>query len=147
LPEAGVAIDSVMDTIAEDNWQFSLSGQGWKAVKYPDDTIKVVMVNEDLGIMIFLAKEETKQSAPDYIINTLRTFHTAGASVVSAKQITINGTSFIRVDATDDERHIFSWINVQKGFGYVFTCAVQGEADVGLISDRCDVISNTLQIQ
>lgn len=146
LPEAGADLGSVMDTIDEDNFQFSLPGPGWKMVKYPDDVVRVMMVNENLNTIVFLAKEATTESAPDYIINAMRTFRIAGATVSSAKQTTINGNSFIQVNATDNDRHIIALISVKKGFGYIFTCAVEEEADGGM-TDRCMDIANTLSIQ
>lgn len=139
----------VLDTIAEDNWQFSLPGPGWKLATYPSEAIKVMMVNEDLDTILFLAKEPTKESAPEYIINTLRTFHAAGAIVVSAKPVDLNGVPFVMVSAVENDRHITSWITVENGFGYAFTCAVQSEEDGGsnVSFDRCVAVANTLSIK
>jgi hypothetical protein len=147
-PKLAASNDSIMDTIGKENCQFSLPGSGWKAAKYPNDTIKVMMVNESLDTILFLAKEETKESFADYIINTLRTFHAAGATVVSAKQVILNGAPFILVNAIENDRRILSWITVQKGFGYVFTCAVQSEEDGSNTDfDRCVAVANTLSIK
>jgi hypothetical protein len=143
LPEAG----SVNDVISEDNWQFTLSGSGWTPVKSPDDTIKVIFTNKDNGTIVFFVKDPTQETSAEYIINALRSFKAADTSILSAKQVIINGTNFVMVTAQGESRKIWTWISVQKGFGYVFTCAVDnrdaGAADVL----RCQDIVDTLQIK
>jgi len=144
LPEAGT--ETVNDVIQEDNWQFTLPGSGWVSVKPPDDTIKVIFANQETNTIVFLAKDPTTQTSSEYIINALRSFKAAGTLIQSAQQVSITDTNFIMVTAQGETRKIWTWISVQKGFGYIFTCAADNSnADTG--AQRCQDIANTLQIR
>lgn len=133
------------DLIQEDNWQFAI-GSGWTPKESPDPIIKVVFLNEKLSTMIFFAKDPTKLSLSDYIITVLQTFKSAGITVQSAKSVKINGTLFILVAGHDDDRSIWTWINVQKENGYVFSCVIE-DPDAGSMMDRCSAIANSIQIK
>jgi hypothetical protein len=145
LPEAG-SVEEVSDTIAQDNWQFAVSGPGWQVVDYPTDdhSIKIVMANEGLDTIIFLAKEPTQKSATDYIMSVMRTFRMAEATISSAKTIKINDTLFLQINAATEGKHLASWVSVKNGFGYVFTCSVDKD-DVPIAG--CEKIASTLVIQ
>lgn len=145
IPEAGAVV--INDVIQEDNWQFTLSGSGWRVAKSPDDTIRAIFSNVENGTVIFFAKDPTKQTSSEYIINALRSFKAAGTTIQSAKQMPINGTNFIKVTAQGESRKIWTWITVQKNFGYIFTCA-NDNVDTGDNDEqRCQDIANSIQIK
>lgn len=139
----------INDIITEDNWQFTLPGEAWRVVNPPDDTIRAIFLNEDLGAVIFFAKEATTDSYPDYVVGALRSFKSGGMTIASAKQVSVNGKSFLAITANGTNRTIWSWITVYKGFGYAFSCAVEdAPPDAGTSGfDRCNDIANTLDIQ
>jgi hypothetical protein len=143
----------INDVIIEDNWQFTLPGSGWAAVESSYETIKVIFVNQELGSVIFFLKEPTTDTYPDYIIGALRTFKSGGLTVASAKQVSIGGKNFLAITATGKDRTIWTWITVQKGFGYAFSCAADGttlgDAATNLLYpyNLCSSIANTVEIQ
>jgi hypothetical protein len=139
--------DRVNDTIQEDNWKFVLPGSGWTPVSSPDDTVRVVFFNKDLNMMTFFVKEATQQTFPEYIINTLRTFADVGMTISSTKQITINGLTFVVVAAADHDRTVWTWVNVSKKNGYIFSCAVADIENSDGNFNSCQQIANTIQIQ
>jgi hypothetical protein len=134
------------DVIAEENWQFTLTGDGWASVASPDDTVKVVFVNQALSSVVFFAKDPTQQTSAEYIINALRSFKAAGTTIQSADQVSINNNKFILVTAQGTDRQIWSWITVKNNFGYILTCAAEDDAEAAN-QQRCQDIANTLQIQ
>lgn len=138
--EAGA---SVGDTISEENWQFTLTGDGWEPAQSPDDTIKVVFLNRSLKSVVFLAKDPTSQSSSEYIIDALRSFKAAGAAIQVAKQVNIGGNKFIYVVANSEERQIQTWITVKDKVGYLLTCTGDITAEP---SQFCQDIASTLQI-
>lgn len=146
MPKLAEANDEVVDVIAQDNWQFSLTGSGWKSNEYRSNNIKIMMVNQDLKTIVFLSKEITKQFSPDYIVSVIRTFKAASAIVSSVKQITINNNSFIKIDAVGNGRHIIALVVAKNGFGYVFVCATEDEDDIAT-TGLCNNVNNTLFIQ
>lgn len=134
------------DIIAADNWQFTLVGDGWVSIPPPDDTIKVVFTNSALSTVVFFVKDPTKQPSSEYIINALRSFKAAGTTIQSAKQLTLNGNNFIMVVAQGESRRLWTWITVQKGNGYIFSCASNDDTDT-TATQRCQDIADSLQIK
>jgi hypothetical protein len=140
----------VQDTIQEEDWQFSLSGYGWTPIKAPGDIVKVVFLNSEFNTVVFFAKEPTTQDPAQYTINALRTFHYAGTVVDATYQTTINDNEFVLVSAHNADRNFWTWINVHKGAGYVFSCAVDfyDTPDGGAPPfSRCNQVAATLKFQ
>lgn len=139
----------INDIITEDNWQFTLPGEGWKTINSPDDSIRTIFFNEELGSVIFFAKESTTDTYPDYVIGALRAFKSGGMTVASVKQVSIGGKDFLLITANGNSRIVWAWITVQKGFGYAFSCAVEGTIpDAGASwFNLCNGIANTVDIQ
>lgn len=150
--EAGRALptENTADVIQEDNWKFVLSGDNWKSVNKEVPDIKVIFVNEKLTTLIFLGKQATTDSFPDYIINSLRAFKASGVNVISAKSITIQNKPFILVTGMPDDkaRDIWMWVTLDKGFGYIFSCVVEHSPDASPTAfDVCNTIANSIEIK
>jgi hypothetical protein len=140
----------IQDTIHEEDWQFILTGTGWTPIKAPGDIVKVVFLNSEFNTVVFFAKEATTQDPAQYTINALRTFHYAGTVVDATYQTTINDNEFVLVSAHNADRNFWTWINVHKGAGYVFSCAVDfyDTPDGGVPPfSRCNQVAATLKFQ
>jgi hypothetical protein len=143
LPEAG----TISDVVSEENWQFALPGDGWVPLQSPDETIKVAFARNSQQSIVFFVKDPTKLSPPDYIIGILRSFKAADANIKTAKQVNINGASYIFITAQGISRQIEAWVAVKDGVGYVLTCATNGEGDNLATQQQCQAIADTLKIQ
>lgn len=140
----------IKDVIQEEDWQFTLTGSGWTPVKPPGNVVKVIFANTQFNTVTFFAKEETSQTPAMYTINALRTFRSAGTMVDATYQTTINGNVFVLVAAHGMTRNFWTWINVHKGAGYVFSCAIDdNDHTLGSATsfDRCREIAETIKFQ
>jgi hypothetical protein len=146
LRETGAPAVPTSDVVAEENWQFTMSGDGWVPTQSPDNVVKVVFLNKTLNAIVFFAKDPTQQTSPQYIINALRSFKAAGTTIATAKQVSINGNNFIYVVANGEDRQIQAWLTVKNNFGYILTCAVESD-DAGAPNQLCQDIASTVQIQ
>jgi len=136
---------NVPDVIAEDNWQFTLTGPGWVPVTPPVSTIKVAMKNEDQQMMVILVKEQTSSTYAAYVVEALRDLRGAHLDIVSANQVTLNGNNFVVITAKGGNKTIYSWVTTKDGYGYVFSCGGITNVDAG--SGPCEDIAATLQIR
>lgn len=142
LPESG----PVSDVIAEDNWQFTLTGDGWTPIKSQDDSVKVALQNDQLKMVVFMVKDPTSETPAQYLINTIRTVSAAGLKTSAAKQVTINGNNFVMLTSSGGNT-VWTWLDVKGGFAYVFGCSSSAGDGGAEDQQRCQDIANTLQIQ
>lgn len=144
LPEAA----PVRDVLAQDNWKFSVSGEGWISMKPPIPQIRLASRNPAKNCMLLLIKEPTSQTFQEYVIENVRNLAAAGNEVRSIKQVVINGNKFVDVQLTDNRSTIWLWITVKDGYGYGFSCGGPNVSDAGTpSSDFCQDVANTLEIK
>jgi hypothetical protein len=139
----------IKDVIQEEDWQFTLTGNGWAPIKAPAGAVKVAFINSDLNMIVFFLKEEAP-TFPQYIVNYSRTLHLANAMLDSSHPVIINDSIFMLLIAHGATRNFWTWINVHKGAGYVFSCAIDDdvETDGGATSfNRCREIAETVKFQ
>ncbi len=135
--------------ITQDNWSFSLIGDGWKPMKSPIPVIKVSMDNQAEECMVFLVKEaDANTTYPTYVLQTMRGFTEAGSNVDSVQQVTINGQQWTEVLLDKNMEAVWAWITVKDGVGYGFTCGCEINMDAAQDHfDMCHAMANSIQIK
>jgi hypothetical protein len=138
----------VTATFSVDNLSITMPGPGWVPQVLDPHMFKVggamPLLNEALQNASILAKEETVASYDEYIIANVRAVKTAGANVHSTKQVVVNGHKFVLIESSRDNLHVWTWVTLEKGFGYNFSCG--GPVGKTNQQDLCLGISNTLKI-
>lgn len=131
-----------------DNLEITMPNPGWAPVYMDPHTFKVTgmmpLKNETLQNACILAKEESPATYDEYIIANVRAVKDAGANVRSTKQVEENGHKFVLIESAKDNLHVWTWVTLEKGFGYNFSCG----GPVVKIDQQalCSEIANTLKI-
>lgn len=148
LPSTNELLDDKNTVLSQDNWQFSVPGDGWELMSPPLPEIKIARENEKKGCLLFFLKEETVSSYGEYVIGTIRAFTEDGNTVVSAKQVVINSNKFIAVEVRNSVTTAWLWIMVKNGFGYGLSCGGNNSADFnGRLYNLCQSIADSVEIK
>lgn len=137
-------------TIHQDNWKFSLIGNGWDTAEFPLFNIKTVNKNEGKNCSISFIKEPTSDTYSQYVIATIRQFADQYNHINEIDQVIVNGNKFVKVQISNDTSMVWSWLSVKNGFGYQFNCGgdVDQDADSNnLAHDLCQEVANSVEIK
>jgi hypothetical protein len=132
-------------TIAKENYSFVLPDAGWQPVTIGEGaaTVNVSLLNPDKKNLILFTKDEFVGTFPQYALLALRGMKAAGATIVSASQITLNGQKFVAIESSKNAVRVYIFATLVNGYGYGLTC---GGQDDGTQHDLCFGIANTLKI-
>lgn len=127
--------------ITHENMSVTLPGPGWNKLESED--IMSAYLNTNLKNIVILGKEPFTGTHDAYIIKAIMGARNAGATVLSSKQVTINGRYFILIEATKNMVNDWIWTTWEDGVGYGLTCAGPMEASP---HDLCFGIASTLKL-
>jgi hypothetical protein len=147
-PALGSIPDGLRETIAQENWQFTVPGAGWEKVEPANEGIKVVLKNELTKKLVLFVKEPTAETYDRYVVGNMKTVSQAGAPILGASNLTMHDEKFAVILA--GQGNIWIWITVKDGFGYVLTCGGAVAADVptqSALDNMCVFIAKSLQIK
>ena len=144
-----LASPEVRDILAQENWQFSVPGEGWVAMDPPAPETKVVTRNESKNCLIIFLKEGGQAKYADYVVGSIRGFVENGSTIVEIDQVEIHGNKYGKVHLVKASLNIWAWLTTKDGFGYGFTCG--GEVDPttkdNSLADLCQNVANTVEIK
>lgn len=136
------------ENVGQENWSFTLVGDGWTPRDLSTDEIKVAMENHSIMCMVFVVKEQTEDSFGTYVISTIRGFSEFGATIDAVKVVMVNGQKFVLAQVDNRGEVVWVWTTVKSGFGYGFTCGCEINPDAGAAQrDLCLAMANTFQIK
>jgi hypothetical protein len=146
---AGLAVPATK-LVVQENWEFTLPGADWIEREPPAPDIKVAIIGSvpEHAVLVLFIKEEIDRTFTDYVIGTVRSFAEMEFKINSIKQVVINDRKFVLVQATNQDKVIWSWLSVKDKFGYAFSCGAEINVDAGTLqSNLCNSIAQTVKIQ
>lgn len=152
LPKPAGAPAPVTEVITADNWQFTLPSNDWRGrnIESPNDEIKVIRLSpEPNSVMALFIKEPLDtETLADYAVESIKDFDQLGYQLNSVKQFPLNDNRFVLTQMNKNDRVIWNWLTVKDGFGYVFACGGDINADAGTGQhDLCFAVAQTVQIK
>ena len=138
----------VKTPVSQDNWKFSLIGDGWETIELPSLGIKNVNKNELKNCSLMFIKEPTTDTYSEYVIASIRTFSAQYSHINEVDQVIINDNNFVKVAINNDSTIVWTWISMKNGFGYGFICGGDVDIDAGnSVHDLCQEIAKTIEIK
>lgn len=136
-------------TLAQENWSFTLAGSGWTDKEAPVPEIKVAKLNDAMQMAVIFVKEEIGDATyQEYVVSTIRAFIDGGGRINSIKQATLSGRKAVLVQFSKEGEVIWAWITTADGFGYGMTCGGVIDVDAGSAQhDFCQATADSLQIK
>ena len=148
LPEQPAPPPIHTENVGQENWSFTLLGNGWSPRALDTNEIKLALENHGAMCMIFVVKEETTDSFGAYVLGTIRGFSEGGATIDAVKMVMINGQKFVLTQVDHRDEVIWVWVTVKDGFGYGFTCGCDINPDAGALQrDLCLNMASTFVIK
>lgn len=93
--------------------------------------------------LVVLIEEPFEGSFDEYAIVAILGARRSGATVHSAKQVTVNGTNFVLVESSKDSITIWMWVTTKDGRGFGLSCGGPDEATQRAL---CTSIINTVKV-
>lgn len=136
------------ENMAQENWSFTLIGNGWSPRELPTSEIKLALENRNVACMVFVVKEQTNDSFGAYVVSTIRGFAESGTTVDSVKVVDLNKQKFVLAQVNHDDEVVWLWVTVKNGFGYGFTCGCDINPRAGAAQrDLCQYMADTFVIE
>jgi len=133
---------------SQENWRFTVPGEGWISGKPRIDELKLMAMNENNGAIVILLKESTTDTFAQYVVGTIRDYSVDGNVISSAKQVVINGNKYVEAQVNTENTIVWSWITVKDGFGYSLGCGGGVNPDGGSsLYDLCQDFAHTIELQ
>lgn len=141
LPPAPPSTDQVF---SGKDWELTVPA-GWEKKPNDDVNVKVFVANQSkMNLVIFI--EEAFPGTPEqYAIMALRGLRSAGARLVSAKQVEVNGEKLVLLESEKDGVRLWLWLAVKNGNGFALSCGGRSTDDWN--RDICVTISNSLKLK
>lgn len=138
-------VQSTDQVLSADNWSLSVP-QAWAKMNTTPVPPEVLVFygNQATKNLIILVKEPFAGTVSEYALEGLRGLKDGGAIVNTARQVNINGNSFVLVDSTRAGVRAWMWITAKNSFGYALSCG--GPATDTTQEDTCTSVANTLKI-
>lgn len=131
-------------TASVGNVSIVLPGLDWKKLE-SEDTIAGYLNTSKKNVVV-LGREPFTGTRDAYILQSLRGIKDVGATLVSTKQVTLNGHNFVLFESTKDISRVWSWVTLESGFGIAFSCAGVQEVPEFSQHDVCFGIADSLKI-
>lgn len=142
VPDPPVPPPPATLTATNGNLEVTLPGADWKVLEVSNEMYRA-FINENVKSLVLLARESSTSTYPQYILNAIRSVKDAGGTVVSSKQVTVNGHNFVLVESNKDNIQVFMWVTLEQNVGYSISCGGPAEAKP---QDLCAAIANTVKI-
>lgn len=124
--------------------EFTLPSDGWKQAPLDASNDTLVLLNAEKKNLIVVVTEKYDGKYQDYVLLALRGIRGAGATVVSAKQVEINGHKFVLVESNKSNVKVWMWVTLLNGQGYGFSCGGPSVDDSQ--KDLCAEVANTINL-
>ena len=108
----------------------------------PPDT--VVLVNIKQVNVVVVEDKEYSGTLESLTLETLRELRGAGATVVSAKQMTANGHNFVLIDSFKGDDKALVWVTLVGGRSVGFNCGGSNKTDQDSL---CQSLFGTLKLK
>lgn len=110
-------------TLSKNGWELTVS-QEWDELTIEDEELQpeLVLGNEVEHNLIILVKDPFPGLTPEYVLEALKGFKEAGATVNASKEVELNGEKFVFLDTARQGVRMWFWILVKGGFGYALSC-------------------------
>jgi hypothetical protein len=130
--------------VSQDNWELTLPSDAWQ--KIPDAPGDVAaFMNKEQHNLVILVTEKFAGKYEEYVLMAVRGLKGAGATIISAKQIELNGHKFVLVESSKSDVRVWTWVTLLNGQGYGLACG--GPAADEAQHDLCFGIANTFNIK
>lgn len=124
--------------------EFTLPSDGWKQAPLDASADTLVLLNPEKKNLIVVVTEKYDGKYQDYVILALRGIRGAGATIVSAKQVEINGHKFVLVESNKSNVKVWMWVTLLNGQGYGLSCGGPSVDDSQ--KDLCAGVANTINL-
>jgi len=143
--DAGPPVENPL-TFKGEHWEFTLPSEGWKGFGEETPPGTVVLINPSLMNLVILEERVFPGTLDVLALNNLRSIRNSGATVLSAKQVDVNGHKFVLVEAVKDSNKVWIWMATTGTNAIGFSCGGSATAPTDL-SVVCSGIANTLKIK
>lgn len=127
---------------AQENWRISLPGSAWEDIFFPVMKLSLSKVNQELGYLILLTKNENDLPYNDFILGSMASIMQHGGNVRTIRHVTINDNKFIESQSINEEEITWMWITIKNDHSYILTC----NSGIDSQFEVCKSIAETLQI-
>lgn len=131
-------------TYSKDTWALVLTSS-WKLEQSNNKIVKLIAKSEELGNLILLTEEPTKDSFEKYSLDLIRTIKDQGGIIDSATKADINGVKYTKIQSSKKDVVLWQWVCVNKGNGYIFACGGREES-VETNKAICESIASTFRV-
>lgn len=126
-------------------WELSVP-EGWVDNSPGPEGTELILVNRDKENMIILSKIESDSTPDQFTMPFVRSLEDIGATLVSVKNIDLNGKKFFLVEADRKGIKLWVWITTYNNFGYVLTCGGKVSAETAN-HDICFSVAKSLKLK
>jgi hypothetical protein len=129
-----------------ENVTFSLpNGAAWHDLALPNDMIKAMLRNNDTKSLILLGKADFPFDAHVFSMLVLKGTKEVGATIVSVKDVIINGKQMVAISSHKDGVAVTAWLAVEEGTAYNLSCG--GPLGNTVVVNTCKNIADSFKIQ
>jgi hypothetical protein len=139
------SIDQKNKMLSGDGWEIIIP-YGWQLQNSEEKEIMVLATNSDKQNLIIFIKEPFEGTYESYALAGIRGIKAAGGTLISAKQVILNGQEFVLIESIKKSIVVWAWITVHKGSGYVLTCGGD-DKDLLFQKEACGTVSSSLNIK
>ena len=109
-------------TVAGETWSMDVPSRYWsmRLEDVPDDT--VVLVNLHMQNVVLVTDRPFSGGLEPMALATMRDLRGAGATIVSAKQLTVDGHNFVLIDSFKGDDVASAWVTATGTRGVEFHC-------------------------
>lgn len=134
--------------VQNDNWEFVLPDSGWVKVPVNEDGIQLVMKNNERNNLVVFLKEKFDNSIEQYTLLAVRGIKDAGGTLLSVKQVELNGMKFSQLESSKPNVRIWMWVGIKSGVAYGLTCGgpVVDDNDSSQAT-LCTKVASTLKVK
>lgn len=131
--------DTVVVTFS--NMTVTFPTVGWE--KMDSEATMAAYLNPIVKNITIIGKETFTGTASEYTLKAIRATKDAGATLLSTKQVTLNGHKFTLLESSKVNVQVWEWTTSEAGFGYALTCGGPSGASP---HDLCFSLADTLKL-
>jgi len=116
-------------TVTGPHWELTLPSKAWSLVVDDIPPNTVVLVNLEQQNVVVVEDKPNTDTLEAFTLSSLRDLREAGATVVSAKQVTVNGHNFVLIDTFKGDDAALIWVTVNGTRSVGFQCGGGNKVD------------------